>query len=70
MIHSAQSPPATLVKGLSHAQLAGLFGKILEKHPEMQEELSEMLPKPDMSAIEERLLYLKRNVYRALPNTR
>ena len=29
-----------------------------------------MLPAPDLAPMEERLLYLKRNISRSLPNTR
>lgn len=64
------SPPSVLVKGLSQSQLAELFNKILEKHPDLNDEIGQMLPPPDLKAIEERLTYLKKNIFKALPNTR
>ena len=36
----------------------------------VQLKVSGMLPAPDLGPMEERLLYLKRNISRSLPNTR
>merc|ERR1712079_592004 len=46
------------------------MGSILQRHPELVEEVHEMLPTPDLAPLEEKLNYLKRNIYKALPNTR
>jgi len=62
--------PEVSMKGLSHAQLVGLLGTILDRHPEVRDEVEEILPPPDLSPIEDRLIYLKKNIYKALPNTR
>ena len=43
---------------------------LLDKRPELEEDVRQSLPKPDLSVFEERLNYLKRNISRALPNTR
>merc|ERR1712147_43196 len=62
--------PETAVKGLSHSQLINLMGSILQRHPELVEEVHTMLPAPDLAPMEEKLNYLKRNIYKALPSTR
>lgn len=62
--------PETAIKGLSHNQLISLMGSILQRHPELVEEVHTMLPSPDLTPMEEKLNYLKRNIYKALPNTR
>jgi len=62
--------PETAIKGLSHAQLISLMGSILQRHPELVDEVHTMLPAPDLSPMEEKLNYLKRNIYKALPSTR
>lgn len=62
--------PETAIKGLSHSQLISLMGNILQRHPELVEEVHTMLPSPDLAPMEEKLNYLKRNIYKALPNTR
>ena len=67
---AAPSPPKVLVRGLSHSQLANLVENIIDKHPEMEEEVSDMLPSPDLSPVEQRIYYLKKNIFKALPNTR
>jgi len=62
--------PEVSMKGLSHSQLVGLLGSLLERHPEVRDEVEDMLPAPDLGPIEEKLGYLKKNIYKALPNTR
>ena len=62
--------PETAIKGLSHSQLINLVSSILQSHPEIVNEVHEMLPAPDLAPLEEKLNYLKRNIYKALPNTR
>jgi len=59
-----------LLKGLSRAQLLDVLNELIIKRPEIEEDLRECLPKPDLSHMEERLNYLKRNIFKALPNTR
>ena len=62
--------PETAIKGLSHAQLTALVTNILGNHPELIGEVNDMLPTPDLAPLEERLSYLKKNIYKALPSTR
>ena len=60
----------TVLKGLSRKQLMDVLKELLDKRPELEEDVRQSLPKPDLSVFEERLNYLKRNISRALPNTR
>merc|ERR1711884_790035 len=62
--------PETAIKGLSHCQLIDLVTGLLDRHPELVEEVHSMIPAPDLAPLEERLHYLKRNIYKALPSTR
>jgi len=62
--------PETAIKGLSHSQLIDLMGNILQRHPELVQEVHTMMPAPDLTPMEEKLNYLKRNIYKALPSTR
>jgi len=62
--------PETAIKGLSHAQLTALVTNILGNHPELITEVNDMLPTPDLAPLEEKLSYLKKNIYKALPSTR
>jgi len=59
-----------LLKGLSREQLLNVFNELIIKRPEIEDELRGCLPKPDLSHMEEKLNYLKRNIFKALPNTR
>jgi len=59
-----------LLKGLSRAQLLDVLNELIIKKPEIENDLRQCLPKPDLNHMEERLNYLKRNIYKALPNTR
>ena len=66
---TALSTP-TVLKGLSRKQLMDVLKELLDKRPELEEDVRQSLPLPDLSVFEERLNYLKRNISRALPNTR
>ena len=61
---------AVLLKGLSRAQLLDVINDLMTEKPEIESTVRKCLPKPDLSHMEERLNYLKRNIYKALPNTR
>lgn len=62
--------PETAIKGLSHSQLIDLVAGILTNHPDLVTEVHTMIPAPDLAPLEEKLHYLKRNIYKALPSTR
>jgi len=62
--------PAVAVKGLAHSQLVTLVSDILKMHPELRDDVAQLLPAPDLQQLEEKLLQHKKNIYKALPNTR
>ena len=62
--------PITKLKGLSQDQLTSLLTEIMLKRPEIKEEVNRIIPDPDIAAMEANLNYLKRNIYKSLPNTR
>jgi len=59
-----------LLKGLSRAQLMDVLTDLIQKSPELEQDIRERLPKPDLTHMEEKLNYLRRNISRALPNNR
>ena len=62
--------PEIAIQGLSHSQLTDLVGNLLIFHPELRNEVSTLLPTPDLTHQEENLNYLKRNIFKALPSSR
>ena len=62
--------PEVAMKGLNQVQLTSLLSSLLQSHPELREEVRQLMPTPDLAPLEERLNYLKRNIYKALPSTR
>merc|ERR1712018_991994 len=46
------------------------MGSIVEDRPDIEDDVRQCLPRPDLSHMEEKLDYLKRNIFKALPNTR
>ena len=62
--------PITKLKGLSQAQMVTLLTELMQKKPEIRDEVKRCMPEPDIAAMEEHLNYLKRNIYKSLPNTR
>ena len=59
---------STILKGLSRHQLEDIITGMLEKQPGLEAQVRGILPKPDLIPMEEKLNYLKRNIFRALPN--
>jgi len=62
--------PEIAMKGLNQQQLTDLLSSLLCRHPELREEVGQLIPAPDLEPLEERLNYLKRNIYKTLPSTR
>ncbi|KAJ4442128.1 hypothetical protein ANN_11994, partial [Periplaneta americana] len=67
--HSVGPLQATL-KGLSQDQLIDVIQGLVGKHPDLEDEIKESLPAPDIRPLEERLNYLKKNIFKSLPNSR
>lgn len=64
------SPLDTSLKGLSPIQLIGIIKDIVNKHPEIEEDIRKDMPIPDLAPIEEKLNYLKLNIFKSLPTSR
>ncbi|CAB4061235.1 unnamed protein product [Lepeophtheirus salmonis] len=62
------SPPSPVKRSPSPRNSG--WSQLMEKKPELAEDIRQIMPSPDLAPCEERLNYLKRNVYKALPNTR
>ena len=67
---ASKGDPRVWAKGLSHEQLVALMTGLMDKHPELEEEIASAMPTPDLAAYEDKLSYLKRNIFKSLPNTR
>ncbi|XP_021935995.1 uncharacterized protein LOC110837781 [Zootermopsis nevadensis] len=67
--HSS-NPLQAALKGLSQDQLIDIIQQLVDKHPGFGEEIKESLPAPDIRPLEERLSYLKKNIFKSLPNSR
>ena len=63
--------PCLKMKGLSPSQVIGIVSRLIAKHPELESEVSELLPsEPDLAPFSDTLNYLKKNISKSLPNTR
>ncbi|GAB6027461.1 hypothetical protein CHUAL_001719 [Chamberlinius hualienensis] len=58
------------IKGLSHHQLLDIFVKLVERRPDLQQELMEHMPVPDISDLENNLKSLKKNIFKSFPYTK
>lgn len=58
------------LKGLSPTQLINVIKTITYKHPEIEKEIRMEIPVPDLAPLEERLSYLKCNIFKSLPSSR
>ena len=65
------SPPLEVsVNALSRWQLVDLIQKLAAQHPELKQEIQLSMPEPDLQPVEEQLMYLKKNIFKSLPNSR
>lgn len=55
------------LKGLSADQLINLIDKIIEKHPEIKNEVVGLIPLPDLTQFETKLEALKKNIDKSFP---
>ncbi|CAH1737575.1 hypothetical protein AGLY_003242 [Aphis glycines] len=58
------------LKSLSPDQLIGIIGQIVIDHPNIEKEIRSHFPVADLKPLEERIYYLRRNIYKALPSSR
>ncbi|XP_049875157.1 uncharacterized protein LOC126373166 [Pectinophora gossypiella] len=65
-----KGPLDTALKGLSPTQLISMIRNITHKHPELEQEIRKEMPSPDLAPLEEKLSYLKSNIFKSLPTSR
>ncbi|KAG8222576.1 hypothetical protein J437_LFUL010419 [Ladona fulva] len=70
-------PLQAALKGLSQDQLIEVINTLAKKHPNLEglkcvyaQEIKESLPTPDIEPLEEKLNYLKKNIFKSLPTSR
>ncbi|CAH2982866.1 unnamed protein product [Chilo suppressalis] len=63
-------PIDVALKGLSPTQLINMIKTITYTHPEIEKQIRREMPVPDLSPLEERLIYLKSNIFKSLPTSR
>lgn len=70
-INDASEKPFTRrLSALSSEQLTELLDNLINRHPELKEEVEKSLPKPDISHLIENLEYFRKNIFKSLPNSR
>lgn len=67
---ACSGPLDSALKGLSPTQLIHMIKKITNSHPEIEEEIRQDMPVPDLAPLEEKLNYLKSNIFKSLPTSR
>ncbi|KAL5020215.1 hypothetical protein ScPMuIL_003107 [Solemya velum] len=55
---------------LSSSQLAEVLEGILQHHPDLQQEVEDLLPSPDVTPLVENLEYFRHNIFKSFPNSR
>lgn len=65
-----KGPIDSALKGLSPTQLINMIRTITHKHPEIEQEIRRDMPAPDLAPLEEKLGYLKSNIFKSLPTSR
>ena len=55
--------PVTMLKGLSQEQMVTLLAGLMEKRPEIKNDVRNLMPEPDLTAMEEALNYLVRKLH-------
>ncbi|KAK3890866.1 hypothetical protein Pcinc_005224 [Petrolisthes cinctipes] len=69
-VSPSQSPPEVAIKGLSQNQLVDVLNHVLTNHPELKDEISNILPQPDLKHMEEKLNQQKKCIFKSLPVSR
>jgi hypothetical protein len=67
---SPLGPLPCALKGLSQDQLIEMLLGLTKIHPELEQELRESLPAPDLRPMEDQLAYLRKNIFKSLPTSR
>ncbi|XP_070548257.1 uncharacterized protein [Ptychodera flava] len=61
---------STQLGGLTRQQLVDMMVSLKDSHPELEQEIRELMPAPDLTSMEQRLDSLQHNIYKAFPYTR
>lgn len=69
-VSPVQSPPEVAIKGLSKDQLVDVLINVMTRHPDLKDEISDMLPQPDLKQMEEKLNFQKKCIFKSLPISR
>ena len=69
-LRSFSGPLQAALKGLSQEQLIDVIQHLVDNHPDLENEMKDSLPAPDLRPLEEQLNYLKKNIFKSLPNSR
>lgn len=67
---NAHAPLSKQLQAYSTQQLASLLDKLVTTHPELENEVRNSMPSPDLKPLEDNLKSLRSNVMCALPTTR
>lgn len=67
---NSNEPLEVVLRAMSHEQLIDILKNVTQKHSNIEEEVRNNLPLPDLKPVEEKLSYLKRNIFRSLPTSR
>ncbi|XP_074653437.1 uncharacterized protein LOC141907628 [Tubulanus polymorphus] len=70
VIKKKSTPLETCLKALTLQQMSELLLTIVNKHPDIEDEIRECLPAPDLKPLEDKLKYLEKNIFKSFPNTR
>lgn len=65
-----KGPIDSALKGLSPTQLIHMIKNITYNHPDIENEIRKTMPVPDLSPLEDKLSYLKSNIFKSLPMSR
>ncbi|KPI90903.1 hypothetical protein RR46_14407 [Papilio xuthus] len=69
-VEEFRGPIDVALKGLSPTQLVNMIKRITQHHPEIEQEIRREMPTPDLAPLEEKLSYLKSNIFKSLPTSR
>lgn len=67
---NTKAPVTKLLKGLSKSQLINIIQDIITNEPQIEQNVRNNLPMPDIKPMEELLIQLKKNIFKSLPSSR
>lgn len=67
---NSNTPLNKVLKGYSQDQLINVIQELCNQEPNIETQIREHLPVPDIKPMEERLLLMKKNIFKSLPTSR